>query len=114
MDLRSGYHQLRIMEADISKTTFHTRYAHYEFRVMSFELTNAPAAFMDLTNRVFRPYVDQFVVVFIDDILGYSKSIEEHVYHLRTVLRTLRENKLYAKFSCVISGPKVYHSLVMW
>ena len=79
------------MEADISKTTFHTRYAHYEFRVMSFGLTNAPATFMDLKNRVFRPYVDQFVVVFIDDVLGYSKSMEEHVYHLRTVLQILRK-----------------------
>ena len=69
-----------------------------EFLVMSIELTNAPAAFMDLINRVFRPYVDQFVVVFIDDILGYSKSIEEHVYHLRTILQTLRENQLMLNF----------------
>ena len=78
---------------------FRTRYDHYEFLVMSFGLTNAPAASMDLMNRVFRPYVDQFVVVFIDDILVYSKSMEEHVYHLKTVLQTLRENQLYAKFS---------------
>ena len=90
------------------------RYGHHEFLVMSIELTNAPAAFMDLKNRVFKPYVDQFVVVFIDDILGYSKSIEEHVYHLRTVLRTLRENQLYAKFSSVISELKVYHPLFIW
>ena len=98
IDLRSGYHQLWIRKADVSKTTFRTRYGHYEFLVMSFGLTNAPAAFMDLMNRVFRPYVDQFVVVFIDDILVYSKSMEEHVYHLRTVLQTLREHQLYAKF----------------
>ena len=97
--MRSGYHQLRLREADVSKTAFHTRYDHYEFLVMSFGLTNAPAVFMDLMNRVFRPYVDQFVIVFIDDILVYLKSMEEHVYHLRTVLQILRENQLYAKFS---------------
>ena len=78
---------------------FHTKYGHYECLVVSIVLTNAPAAFMDLMNRVFRPYVDQFIEVFIDDILVYSKSMEEHVYHLRTVLQTLRENQLYAKFS---------------
>ena len=93
-DWRSGHHQLRIREVDVSKTAFRTRYGHHEFLVMSIELTNAPAAFMDLTNRVFRPYVDQFIVVFIDDILVYSKSMEEHVYHLRTILQTLRENQL--------------------
>ena len=93
IDLRLGYHQFRIREADVSKMAFCTRYSHYEFLVMSFGLTNAPTTFMDLMNRVFRPYVDQFVVVFIDDILVYSKSMEEHV-HLRTILRTLRENQL--------------------
>ena len=73
-------------EADISKTVFRTRYSHYNFLVMSFGLTNSPATFMDMMNRVFRPFVDQFLVVFIDDIPMYSKSIEDHMYHLRTVL----------------------------
>ena len=81
------------------KTTFRTRYDHYEFLVMPFGLTNAPAAFMDLMNRVFQPYVDQFVVVFIDDILVYSKDAQEHEQHLKLVLQTLREKKLYAKLS---------------
>ena len=90
---------MRVREADISKTAFHTRYGQYEFLVMSFGLTNAPAAFMDLMNRVFKPYVDQFMVVFIDDILVYSKSMDDHVKHLRTVLQTLRDHQLYAKFS---------------
>ena len=81
------------------KTTFKTRYGHYEFLVTPFGLTNAPAAFMDLINREFRPYVDQFVVVFIDDILGYSKDAQEHEQHLKIVLQTLREKKLYAKLS---------------
>ncbi|KAL0537623.1 hypothetical protein IC582_026606 [Cucumis melo] len=99
IDLRSGYHQLRIKDADVPKTAFRSRYGHYEFIVMSFGLTNAPAVFMDLMNRVFREFLDTFVIVFIDDILIYSKTEAEHEKHLRMVLQTLRDNKLYAKFS---------------
>ena len=99
IDLRSGYHQLRIREIDIPKTAFRTRYGHYKFLVMPFGLTNAPAAFMDLMNRVFHPYLDQFVIVFIDDILVYSKSADEHALHLQIILQTLRDRQLYAKFS---------------
>ena len=98
IDLRTGYHQLRIKRDDIPKTAFRTRYGHYEFTVMPFGLTNAPAAFMDLMNRVFRPYIDKFVVVFIDDILVYSKNQQEHEEHLRVVLETLKEQKMYAKW----------------
>ncbi|XP_019244292.1 PREDICTED: uncharacterized protein LOC109224161 [Nicotiana attenuata] len=99
IDLRSGYHQLKIREPDVPKTAFRTRYGHYEFLVMSFGLTNAPTAFMHLMHSVFRPYLDSFVIVFIDDILVYSRSREDHEQHLRTVLQTFREKKLYAKFS---------------
>ncbi|KAL4013340.1 hypothetical protein IC575_025506 [Cucumis melo] len=99
IDMRSGYHQLRIKDSDIPKTAFRSRYRHYEFIVMSFGLTNAPAVFMDLMNRVFKDFLDTFVIVFIDDILIYSKTEAEHEEHLHQVLETLRANKLYAKFS---------------
>ncbi|GJV71536.1 putative reverse transcriptase domain-containing protein [Tanacetum coccineum] len=99
IDLRSGYHQLRVHEDDIPKTVFRTYYGHFEFTVMPFGLTNAPAVFMDLMNRVCRPYLDNFMIVLIDDILIYSKTQEEHVEHLRLVLELLRKEKLYAKFS---------------
>ncbi|GKD73814.1 putative reverse transcriptase domain-containing protein, partial [Tanacetum coccineum] len=99
IDLRSGYHQLRVREEDISKTTFRTRYGHYEFQVMPFGLTNAPAVFMDLMNRVCKPYLDRFVIVFIDDILIYSKSRKEHEGHLKLILNLLKNEELYAKFS---------------
>ena len=99
IDLRSGYHQLKIKPEDIPKTAFRTRYGHYEFLVMSFGLTNAPAAFMDLMNRVYKEYLDKFVIVFIDDILIYSKNPEDHAVHLQIALQKLREKRLYAKFS---------------
>ena len=97
IDLRSGYHQLRVKEDDIPKIAFQTRYGHYEFLVMPFGLPNAPTVFMDLMNRVFHEYLDRFAIVFIDDILVYSKSQEEHEEHLRMVLQILRDKKLYAK-----------------
>jgi hypothetical protein len=99
IDLRSGYHLLRTWESDIPKTAFHTWYGLYEYTVMSFGLTNAPAYFMYLMNKMFMEYLDKFVVVFIDDILIFSKTEEEHEKHLRLVLEKLRCNQLYAKFS---------------
>ncbi|KAK8671534.1 hypothetical protein V6N13_038128 [Hibiscus sabdariffa] len=99
IDLRSGYYQMKVKDSDVAKTAFRTRYGHYEFLVMPFGLTNAPAKFMDLMNRVFQPYLDQFVVVFIDDILVYSRSEAEHDDHLGIVLQTLKDNRLYAKLS---------------
>jgi hypothetical protein len=99
IDLRSGYHQLRIRPSDIPKTTFITMYGLYEFTIMSFGLTNALAFFMNLMNSVFMDYLDKFVVVFIDDILIYSQSEEEHVDHLKMVLQRLQEHQLYAKLS---------------
>jgi hypothetical protein len=99
IDLRSGYHQLRIKEDDVPKTAFKTRFGHYEFTVLPFGLTNAPGVFMSLMNGVFREYLDKFVQVFIDDILIYSRTTEEHEEHLRLVLQCLREHKLYGKLS---------------
>ncbi|GKE28163.1 putative reverse transcriptase domain-containing protein [Tanacetum coccineum] len=99
IDLRSGYHQLRVRDEYIPKTAFKTRYEHYEFQVMPFGLTNAPAVFMDLMNHVCKPYLDKLVIVFIDDILIYSRNKEEHADHLRLILELLKKDKLYAKFS---------------
>nr|GEW98965.1 putative ribonuclease H-like domain, chromo domain-like protein [Tanacetum cinerariifolium] len=98
IDLRSGYHQLKVREEDIPKTASRTRYGHYEFVVMPFGLTNAPTIFMDIMNRVCRPMLDKSVIVFIDDILVYSKSKKEHEAHLREVLENLQKERLYAKF----------------
>ena len=99
IDLRLGYHQLRVKEGDVPKTAFRTRYGHYEFLRMPFGFTNAPAAFMDLMNWVFQPYLDRFVIVFIDDIIVYSGSPKERSEHLKIVLQTLRERQLYSKVS---------------
>jgi hypothetical protein len=110
IDLRSGYHQVRIKEEDISKTTFRTRYGHYEFVVVPFGLTNAPTVFMCLMNDIFRNYLDKFVIVFLDDILIYSKSEEEHEHHLRLVLQVLREHQLYAKLrKCSFYQEKIHY-----
>ncbi|GKD37050.1 putative reverse transcriptase domain-containing protein, partial [Tanacetum coccineum] len=99
IDLRSGYHQLRVPDEDIPKMAFRTRYGHYEFQVIPFGLTNASAVFMDLMNQVCRPYLDKFVIVFIDDILIYSKTKEEHDAYLRLILELLKKEELYTKFS---------------
>jgi hypothetical protein len=99
IDLRSGYHQLKIRESDIPKTTFRTRYGLYEYTVMSFGLTKAPAYFIYLMTKVFMEYLDKFIVVFIDDILIFSKTQEEQHMHLSLVLEKLRAHQLYAKFS---------------
>ena len=99
LNLRQGYYQLRIKKEDVFKPAFNSRYRHFEFAVMPYGLTNAPVAFMDLMYRGFKPYLDQFIVVFIDDILVYSKTHEEHEQYLKIVLQTLREHQLYAKFS---------------
>ena len=99
IDLKSGYHQVRIAKGDEPKTAFRTRYGHFEFQVLSFGLTNAPATFMTMMNDIFRDYLDSFIIVYIDDILVYSKNEEEHEKHLEIVLQKLRENKLYAKLS---------------
>ncbi|GJZ31504.1 putative reverse transcriptase domain-containing protein, partial [Tanacetum coccineum] len=108
IDLRSGYHQQRVREEDIPKTAFRTHYGHYEFQVMPFGLTNAPAIFMDLMNWVCKPYLDKFVIVFIDDILIYSKNKKEHKEHLKLILELLKKEELYAKFSkCEFWIPKV-------
>ncbi|GJZ88212.1 putative reverse transcriptase domain-containing protein [Tanacetum coccineum] len=108
IDLRSGYHQLRVREEDILKTAFRTLYGHYEFQVMPFGLTNAPAVFMDLMNRVCKPYLDKFVIVFINDVLIYSKNKEEHEGNLKLILELLKKEELYAKFStCEFWIPKV-------
>ncbi|KAL4383500.1 hypothetical protein GQ457_15G014690 [Hibiscus cannabinus] len=99
IDLISGYYQMKVKDVGVSKTTFGTGYGHFEFLVMHFGLTNSHAAFMDLVNRIFKPYLDKFVIVFINDILIYSRNKDEHVEHLRIVLQTLRDRQLFAKFS---------------
>jgi hypothetical protein len=111
IDPRSGYHQVRIKEEDIVKTTFRTRYGHYEFVVVPFGLTNAPAFFMCLMNGIFRNYLDKFVIVFLDDILVYSKSEKEHEHHLRLILQVPREHQLYAKLSkCYFYQKHIHYS----
>jgi hypothetical protein len=99
IDLRYGYHKVRIKEEDINKTTFRTRYGHYKFTVVLFGFSNKPIVFMCLLNGVFRSYLDKFVIVFLDDILIYSKFEEENEQHLRMLLQVLREHQIYAKLS---------------
>jgi hypothetical protein len=111
IDLKSGYHQVRIKDEDINKTAFKTRYGHYEFTVVPFWLSNAPIVFMCLMNGVFREYLDKFVVVFLDDILVYSKPEEEHEHHLRMVLQVLQEHQLYSKLSKCSFYQNIIHYL---
>nr|GFB40993.1 putative reverse transcriptase domain-containing protein [Tanacetum cinerariifolium] len=105
IDLRLGYHQLRVREEDIPKTAFITRYGHYEFQVMPFGLTNAPAVFKDLMNQVCKPYLDKFVIVFIDDILIYSKDEKEHEEHLKAILELLKKEELFIEGFSKIAKP---------
>ena len=108
IDLRSAYHQVRIKDDDIPKTAFNTRYGHLEFTVLAFGLTNAPSTFQTLMNTLFNQHLDQFVIVYLDDILVYSKSLEEHRQHVRTVLQILQDNKLYANpDKCIFFAPQV-------
>ncbi|GJW35159.1 putative reverse transcriptase domain-containing protein [Tanacetum coccineum] len=107
IDLRSGYHQLRVRDKDIPKTAFRTRYRHYDFQVMLFGLTNAAAVFMDLMNHVCKPYLDKFVIVFIDDILIYSRNKEEHANHLRIILELLKKEKLHANQGLHVDPTKI-------
>ena len=110
IDLRSGYHQVWIHDEDIHKTAFHTRYGNYDFVVMLFGLTNAPANFMCMMNNIFSRYLDKFVLVFIDDILVYSKNKDKHEEHVHIVLQVLREHQLYAKFSkCDFYKPQIQY-----
>lgn len=113
IDLRSGYHQIEVKDEDIQKTTFRTRYGHYEYSMMPFGVTSTPGVFMEYMNRIFHAYLGRFVVVFIDDILIYSKSEEEHAEHLRIVLQVLKEKKLYAKLSGLSFGWRRLVFLVM-
>ena len=99
IDLRSGYHQIRVHPSDVHKTAFRTRYGHFEFLVLPFGLTNAPATFMHLMHSIFREYLDDFIIIFLDDILVYSKGLGDHIHHVRQTLEILRQNSLYAKVS---------------